>query len=315
MGGKYIFYNSHCFPSDSSNSEYQNPKFIHHADECPKYPDGTYYCSHLSYSNYSNTKYLTFNFGIEKSPPGYHIDDRNMNIYIFNCVIDGKGTFNGRPFGKGMCYYSKVRQNHSMYSDKREPWVSVWFSIDGSVGKEIADRLDEKHPDQMFTFSYPEELLRFAECMLYDFKHVQNTAEYIDGIIHLLMTFLDPDPDVAFSDSGKFTLHQRKVIRQSIVTIEKNLSTITVAGLAEEAHWEVKYFSKIFTLVTGITPKEYLIRTKMEMAAHYLVDTTYSIEDITSLLGYKHRNCLNAIFKQTYGMNPSEYRRLHTKKQ
>ena len=314
MGGKHITYSSCVFYSDPNDPTAMKQRQQSSTEECPRYAKGSYHCSYLAYSNYSNTNHLTFNLGIEQSVPDYRIDNRNMNIYIFNCVIAGKGTFNGRAFGKGTCYYSKVRQCHSMHSDPDDPWLSVWFAVDGSVGKQLADRLDEKYPGQMFSFAHPEQLLKFAEFMLYDFKYIQQSDKYIRGVIDLLMTFLDPDPEFELSGDPSFTLHQRKIIRQSIVSIEKNIATVTVASLAEEARWEVKYFSKIFTLVAGLPPKEYIIRLKTEMAAHYLADTVYPVEEITAMLGYKHRNSLNAAFTKAYGMTPTEYRRRNSAK-
>ncbi|MBE6546931.1 MAG: AraC family transcriptional regulator [Ruminococcaceae bacterium] len=312
MSGKYIYYNSHFFQNAPEEPNVYRYSPLQSSIDCPPRPDSPYYCTYLAYRNYANTKYLTFDLGIDKAPPGYAIVDRKMNIFIFNFVIEGKGTFNGKPFERGSFYYSKPHQYHTMRADATEPWVSIWFAVDGSLGKKIADRLDEKYNGQMCTFAHPDELFHLAEFLLYEFPHIQSSTEYIEGVIHLLMTYLFPDVSFDFHEDRNFTLHQQRIIRQSMISIGKELSTVTVASLAEEAHLEVKYYSKIFALVTGISPKEYLLRVKMDMAAHYLVDTAIPVEEITALLGYKHRNSLNAAFTKAYGMTPTDYRKLHS---
>ena len=50
------------------------------------------------------------------------------------------------------------------------------------------------------------------------------------------------------------------------------------------------------------------MKVKMNMAMHYLTTTDHSVEAITALLGYNHRNSLAATFKKIYGMSPNEYR-------
>ena len=314
MGGKYIYYSHYGFQQDPNDPKKLIKTDQLNADKCPPRPNSQYYCTYLAYRNYANTKYLTFDLGIDKAPPGYEIINRKMNIHIFNFIIEGKGVFNGKPFGKGSFYYSKAHQVHTMIADKNEPWISVWFAIDGTMGKKIADRLDERYADQMGTFSHPDDLLRLTEVLLYDFPHIQSSTEYIEGVLHLMMSYLFPDKDYAFDENREFTLHQQKLIRQSMITIERNLATVTVASLAKEAHLETKYYSRIFAAVTGISPKEYLLRVKTETAAHYLANTTYAVEDITAMLGYKHRNSLNAAFKSAFGMNPSEYRKNQSEK-
>jgi len=106
---------------------------------------------------------------------------------------------------------------------------------------------------------------------------------------------------------------QQSLINASIDYIETHLSGVTVTELAERAHLETKYFSKLFALVTGISPKQYIINAKMDMAAHYLTSTEHSMEDITTLLGYNHRNSLTTTFKRTFHISPSEYRITHKK--
>lgn len=309
MGGKNIFYHSYAFYPDPDDPSQLIRRPQTTKEKPVQYPDDCYNCNYLVYKNYSAINHMTFNLGIDKAPPDFQIENKSMNINVFNCVIAGKGTFNGHPFERGVCYYTKAGQGRRMYADHDDPWISVWFAVDGLLGKKLVDRLDERYSDQMFSFANPDELLRFAEFMLYDFTSIRQSEKYVKGAVELLMSFLDPDIEVEAEPDASIPLHHQKIVRQSIALIERNIANVTVASLAEEAHLETKYYSKIFASIMGVSPKQYLMRIKMELATHYLSATAYTVEEITALLGYKHRNSLNDAFQVTFGISPSEYRK------
>ncbi len=270
--------------------------------------DVPYYCISATYRDYNNPSFSLLTFGIDHSYPGYQLIDRSIPHYIFNCIVDGKGTFNGRPFQKGTCFYTKPEDIHTMISDTEDPWLNVWFAMTAPMGKKLADLLDRQAPDQMFPISDAETLLRLMTFFIYEPSYVQTPARFAIGLIELMMSHLQIDSSALSDEMRKLSSHQREIINKSIDYIDAHLSTVTVTSLAKRAHLETKYFSKIFTLVTGISPKQYIISAKMEMATHYLSSTSYSMEEITTLLGYTHRNSLTTTFKRTFHIAPAEYR-------
>ena len=47
---------------------------------------------------------------------------------------------------------------------------------------------------------------------------------------------------------------------------------------------------------------------KMEKAAHLLRETDMSIKEITNATGYNDQNYFSKLFKQKFGVSPTEYR-------
>jgi len=48
---------------------------------------------------------------------------------------------------------------------------------------------------------------------------------------------------------------------------------------------------------------------KLEKAMEFLCDTDLDIEEICTIVGYSDSRQLRNLFRQKYGMSPSEYRR------
>lgn len=65
-----------------------------------------------------------------------------------------------------------------------------------------------------------------------------------------------------------------------------------------------RYFHKIFSL----TPRQFMIKVKLDAATAMLVDRQRSITDIAATCGYQDHSAFSRMFKSTVGMTPSEYR-------
>lgn len=65
-----------------------------------------------------------------------------------------------------------------------------------------------------------------------------------------------------------------------------------------------RYFEKIFSL----TPRQFMIKVKLDAATAMLADGSRSITDIAFACGYQDHSAFSRMFKATVGMTPSEYR-------
>jgi len=61
--------------------------------------------------------------------------------------------------------------------------------------------------------------------------------------------------------------------------------------------------------VLGISSKEFVTRTKLDMAAKALLQTDKTITRIAAENGYSNSYRFSNIFKKEYGTSPSRYRR------
>lgn len=301
---------SHCYlsfsESQNTSAETTIKNVATHKNQLSAPPINTYYEQSMAVNDGGSNRYY---IGIDKPMPDYKIDNRISNVLILNFVIDGKGSFNGMPFSKGTFYYTKPRIPYTMIADSEEPWHSVWVSIEGERRNELIEKLDSISQNQMATFSSPFALLHLVQYILYEFPHSNSSFQIYDGMISQLISFIRPFGE-SLEPQEQDARHDQSVqiVQQAITYINTNPTTVTVADLAKKMNFEHTYFTHLFTSVKGISPKEYILNVKLKIAKHYLAETNYSIEQITDLLGYNHRNSLTSLFKKKLGISPNEYR-------
>lgn len=83
----------------------------------------------------------------------------------------------------------------------------------------------------------------------------------------------------------------------------------TIAGLAQIAGWSPSHFAARFKTATGLPPLDYLLRLRMERAAWLLDNSTGTIEDIATQLGYPDPFYFSRRFRTHHGCAPREWRR------
>ena len=91
--------------------------------------------------------------------------------------------------------------------------------------------------------------------------------------------------------------------------IERNYrQEMSMTQIAEEVGLTVSYMSTLFKRAVGQTYKDYVIDYRLEKAKQKLRQTTESIRDIASSVGYDNAHYFSKLFKEKVGMTPSEYR-------
>lgn len=82
----------------------------------------------------------------------------------------------------------------------------------------------------------------------------------------------------------------------------------SVEEMAEICNLSVDQMRRIFFQRTGVTPKLYVDRIKLNSAAGLLLAGETSIAEIASLFGYKDQYHFSRRFKEIMGMPPRDYR-------
>lgn len=83
----------------------------------------------------------------------------------------------------------------------------------------------------------------------------------------------------------------------------------TVDELARVAGYSRTAFSDHFRTATGYSPIRYLTRWRVELAQRLLVESSLSLDDIASRIGYRDTNSFSRAFSRINGISPAAYRR------
>ncbi|CAB3692708.1 AraC family transcriptional regulator [Paraburkholderia rhynchosiae] len=98
-------------------------------------------------------------------------------------------------------------------------------------------------------------------------------------------------------------------VRESARWIKENYSKpISVAQAAESAAMSKRNFRRRFKQEFGMTPLEYLLGTRFEVVRTMLSSTNVPVGKIARRCGMGDGNRLGRLFKERYGMSPTEFR-------
>ena len=99
-------------------------------------------------------------------------------------------------------------------------------------------------------------------------------------------------------------------IASSVDYIHQNLSEpLDISAIARAAALSPNSLSSKFHKETGLTPTSYIAKERMEMAAHLLVYTNMSMQNICTQIGILDSNYFSRCFKKHYGLSPTDYRK------
>ncbi|MES2587921.1 MAG: AraC family transcriptional regulator [Bacteroidota bacterium] len=107
----------------------------------------------------------------------------------------------------------------------------------------------------------------------------------------------------------------KKRIERVLDFILKNLnSNISLDKLSEVANYSPFHFQKLFKEAMGETPKQYIIKLRLETALHkMIIHSDKAIQEIAMDCGFSSPAVFSRSVKNLYGMSPEEFRTLsHT---
>ena len=94
----------------------------------------------------------------------------------------------------------------------------------------------------------------------------------------------------------------------------KNLF-LTCDDVARYCHFNTKYLNRIFKSQTGMTLLEYIHQVKIAEAERLITETTLSLDEIATTLGFANEYYFNSFFKKSTTVSPGAYRKLFKNKQ
>lgn len=144
------------------------------------------------------------------------------------------------------------------------------------------------------------ELMNSLFDQLFDSKNVFDDYVYYYKIVKLLASMA--------------TDKKRKIpdnILRALDFIKANYkSQITIKEIARHVHLSESYLFSIFKKEMGISPIAYLNNYRLSIAANELLNTQKSITEIADLVGFNDSVYFNKLFRKTYQLAPSKYRKI-----
>ena len=122
--------------------------------------------------------------------------------------------------------------------------------------------------------------------------------------VKLIASLIDADEKEKLPSAGNL-----ENIQKAIDFIKENYGRhILIDDIARSAAMSRTYFSNTFKSVTGISPYNYLMTTRIERATELLKDRKKAVMSIALECGFTSLSSFNKAFKQLVGATPTEVR-------
>lgn len=100
----------------------------------------------------------------------------------------------------------------------------------------------------------------------------------------------------------------RRLVNAKLYIDDHFSSSIDLDNISEQAHFSKFHFIRLFKSIYGLTPKNYLIKVRIEHAKKLLA-TGHSVSDAGFMVGLESATSFTGMFKKITGITPSHYQK------
>ena len=177
--------------------------------------------------------------------------------------------------------------NYTLYGDKEGLFPVVNFSCNNFSCDEI----------MVFPLEQAQGCLKTFEALKNSFEQSNNSLEIYSIFYDLL--------NKVFSKGAK----NPSAIDFAIKYIEENLQNPNLSNniLAEKIGISEVYLRRLFLSHCGITPKQYVLKSRIHKAKQLLIDTPFTVTVIAAECGFSSVYHFCRCFKQHTGQTPIQY--------
>lgn len=231
-------------------------------------------------------------FGYETCESLHSFGPALRTHWLLHYVVSGKGYFK-----IGDRWYTVTAGNmfvippfvETYYeADACDPWEYIWigFTKDEKIKVDFEDVMYIPHARRIF-----EDMKRCSA------MHSGKT-EFLCGKIWQILSMI-------FDKQNEAVDYIEKAV--NIINSEY-MRNITVQDIADRIGLERTYFSNLFKMRLSLSPKQYLLKIRMEQAAVFLKEYGYSVSVTALSVGYSDVYTFSKMFKQYFGVSPSQYK-------
>ena len=216
--------------------------------------------------------------GHNRTPAGLY-QTLKRDVYILHYIESGKGIFMNEPFDKSNGYLVVPKELEVIISDNEEPYESYWIMFRGSTAPKLLAQLEMKH-NCVFPFAHNRECISFIKDALFreDYSNEYEEAYNLQSVFYRIIA-------LHMKDSIEKDSMLPSIAQKVASYIEKSYySTITISDIAKDFHISRNYLYALFKQEYGVSPQDYLISYRIEMAKKLLKIVFYSLKPFFSAI-------------------------------
>ncbi len=243
--------------------------------------------------------------GITYENTNYYIERKNSPEIVVEYVISGKGHI--ERDGKkttvyaGDMYILPLGDDHIYYADPINPWKKIWFNANGPLFDELCNAYDINGKyvfRSLDGYDLMKKMLNVCNTKNVSAKEINSRAALV--LMELIMLMADHESEATGEDAEKV---------RTYLDLHMN-EKVKLAELADVIFKSESQTLRIFKKAFGITPYDYLVKTRINLSKTLLRGSSLTIKDIAYRVGFNDEHYFSTIFRQKTGTSPSSYRKM-----
>ena len=138
---------------------------------------------------------------------------------------------------------------------------------------------------------------------------IEDSDNKLETTNHIALNFYKLFIDLIFSQNHNVESKSAVIAQKIKQYIENNIdSDISVSTIAKQFYLSETHVIRIFREKFGITPKQYILKTKIDASKILLLDTTLQIKEIAMTYHFSDSYHFSHTFKRFVGISPEKFR-------
>ncbi len=289
---------------------YQNTVIPSHKNLIDSFVYSDYYPD-ISYEAQSNLLYLQ-NHALVKTKYPYAIHANSLDSYLILYTIDGQSkiTYSHHDYilEKNCLFFINCQKGFDISLENSSSWEYHRFYINGySLSYFFYKYIKNDTP---LHICYPNSNLPTCLDKLIGYIEPNEYDEIVCSLlIHTILTNLVTER----KSCNTKTIIPKYILELRDLLDNQYFNNFDLDTLSRMFNINKYTLSKSFTKYINISPIEYLIRRRILVAKELLVNTNYTISEISFRVGIYNTTYFISLFKKHVGITPLQYRKRHNR--
>lgn len=227
--------------------------------------------------------------------------------YLIHYVLSGQGQYyiNGNSYhlvkGDGFLIAPGVTTIYT--ADEQDPWEYCWIGFDGYDVETILKNCGFTHEHLIFTDTSGGELKNILLNLVQTFKDGDGNEYTYLGLLYLCFSHMRPP---SIYPTQMFYVNY---LEKALDYMHHNYTyDIKIADMAKYIGIDRTYLFKLFKTYKQISPQQYLIAYRLNIARKLLKESDLSVTEIVYSCGFRDAPSFNKHFKKHMNITPLQYR-------
>ncbi len=251
-------------------------------------------------------------FGEEACQPGHSFGPAIRDHVLIHFVVSGKGILKCRgkeyPVKAGESFLIFPGEECFYQADMIDPWHYAWVGFRGRKALTLTAESGFQPEQRVYEAANAQKAWQALENMRSDARTLRlNRLAALGGLLRFLSLIAPSnDPNAPLSPA-------RQHCDRAIWFLEGRYDRdVSIQETADFAGLSRSHLYRVMMEECGMSPKEMLLRIRMRHAEKLLTDTSLTLEEIAPRVGLRTGAQLGVCFRNTYGLPPGKYRKLHS---